>query len=79
MANLLLLGHEPDLNCLTGEATVKNLFEFHKKKDKFTIAGCMVTSGSVHKDSLSRIIRNNEVIAEGKNRVACTIAYFSLV
>ncbi|MBU1144645.1 MAG: translation initiation factor IF-2 [Firmicutes bacterium] len=48
---------------IIGEATVRETFSISKMG---TIAGCMVLSGNIKRDSLVKLIRNGKVIFEGK-------------
>jgi len=48
---------------LIGEAVVRDTFTISKIG---TIAGCMVSTGSIKRDSLVKIIRNGKIIFEGK-------------
>ncbi len=48
---------------LIGEAVVRETFSISKVG---TIAGCMVTSGTIKRDSLVKLFRNGKVIFEGK-------------
>ena len=48
---------------ITGQAEVRNTFKISKVG---TIAGCMVTSGTIERNSIVRIIRDGVVAYEGK-------------
>lgn len=51
---------------VTGEATVLQLFDIHKKaKQIVKVAGCRVTNGIVEKSKIVRVIRNGESVFEG--------------
>ena len=47
----------------TGEAEVRETFKISRIG---TIAGCMVTSGKILRNSKVRVLRNDEIIFEGK-------------
>ena len=51
---------------VTGEANVIQLFDIHKGKDVFQVAGCRVTNGILEKAKTARVIRDGTVIHEGK-------------
>ncbi|KAJ3090990.1 hypothetical protein HK100_007303, partial [Physocladia obscura] len=52
---------------VTGEANVLQMFELHSKsKERERIAGCRVMSGKITKNDMIRIVRNEEIIFEGK-------------
>ena len=48
---------------ILGQAEVRQLFKVSKVG---TIAGCMVTSGTIERDSIARVIRDGIVVYEGK-------------
>jgi len=48
---------------IIGEAAIRETFSISKVG---TIAGCMVTSGSIKRDSTVKLIRNGKIIFEGK-------------
>ena len=48
---------------VTGQAEVRNTFKVSKVG---AIAGCMVTDGSIKRDSSCRILRDGAIIFEGK-------------
>ncbi len=48
---------------LIGEAVVRDTFTISKVG---TIAGCMVSTGSIKRDSLVKVIRNGKILFEGK-------------
>ena len=50
---------------ITGEAAVLKVFTLSGAR-KATVAGCRVKTGSLARNSLYRIIRNNDVIFEGE-------------
>ncbi|KZS99396.1 translation protein [Laetiporus sulphureus 93-53] len=50
-----------------GEANVLQLFEIYLKgKKTMKIAGCRVSNGVVNKTKLARVIRNGEMVHEGR-------------
>ena len=52
---------------VTGEAAVLQLFDIQLKGKKTTqVGGCRVTSGVVEKSKLARVVRDGEVIHEGR-------------
>ena len=52
---------------VTGEAAVLQLFDIHLKGKKTTqVGGCRVTNGVVEKNKLARVVRDGEVIHEGR-------------
>ncbi|KAI0928636.1 hypothetical protein AcW2_004584 [Taiwanofungus camphoratus] len=52
---------------VTGEANVLQLFDIHLKGKKIKkVAGCRVTNGLVEKSRLARVVREGEVIHEGR-------------
>ncbi len=51
-----------DVEEFTGEAEVRQIF---KVSSVGTIAGCMITSGNIQRDSLLRIVRDGVVVYEG--------------
>ncbi|EJF66017.1 initiation factor 2 [Dichomitus squalens LYAD-421 SS1] len=52
---------------VTGEATVLQLFDISLKGKKTTqVGGCRVTNGVVDKSKLARVVRNGEIIHEGR-------------
>ena len=55
---------------VTGEATVLQLFDISLKGKKTTqVGGCRVTNGVVEKSKFARVMRNGEVVHEGKFRI----------
>jgi len=54
---------------IRGRATIQEVFKL-KQKDKslLNVAGCLVTSGKIIRGSDVRIIRNDEIVWEGKIR-----------
>lgn len=56
---------------VSGEATVLALFDITLKGKKTTqVGGCRVSNGVVAKNKLARVVRNGQIIHEGKARVA---------
>lgn len=52
---------------VTGEATILQLFDINLKgKQTKRVAGCRVINGIVEKSNFARLVRNGEVIHEGK-------------
>ncbi|KAI0636794.1 initiation factor 2 [Trametes polyzona] len=52
---------------VTGEATVLALFDIHLKGKKTTqVGGCRVSNGVVARNKLARVVRNGQVIHEGR-------------
>ncbi|CCL99325.1 uncharacterized protein FIBRA_01343 [Fibroporia radiculosa] len=52
---------------VSGEANVLQLFEIHLKgKKTMKAAGCRVSNGLIEKNKLARVVRNGEVLHEGR-------------
>lgn len=55
---------------VTGEASVLQLFDIQRGRDKtLKIAGCRVTNGVIEKSSSARVVRNGAIIHEGNYAV----------
>lgn len=55
---------------VTGEATVMQLFDIQRARDKtLKIAGCRVSNGVIEKNRTARVVRNGDIIHEGKRTV----------
>lgn len=53
-----------------GEATVQQIFKYNQKGIGMkSIAGCRVTNGIIQRKAKIRVVRDREVIFEGKSRV----------
>lgn len=51
---------------VTGEASVLQLFDIQRSRDKsLKIAGCRVSNGVVEKNRVARIVRDGNIIHEG--------------
>jgi translation initiation factor IF-2 len=58
---------EPEvISTVEGEANVLQLFNITIKKKVETIAGCRILSGKVMRSNAIRVVRNGEMIYEGK-------------
>ncbi|KAH9901628.1 hypothetical protein C8Q73DRAFT_252680 [Cubamyces lactineus] len=52
---------------VTGEATVLQLFDIHVKGKKTKqVGGCRVSNGVVAKDKIARVVRNGQIVHEGR-------------
>ncbi|PCH38140.1 initiation factor 2 [Wolfiporia cocos MD-104 SS10] len=52
---------------VTGEANVLQLFDIHLKAKKIMkVAGCRVSNGVVDRAKLARVVRNGEIVHEGR-------------
>ncbi|KAI8998476.1 hypothetical protein BD414DRAFT_475182 [Trametes punicea] len=52
---------------VSGEATVLQLFDIHVKgKQTKQVGGCRVTNGVVAKNKLARVVRNGQIVHEGR-------------
>jgi translation initiation factor IF-2 len=54
---------------VTGEAEISQIFEISLKgKNKLLVAGCKVRNGTMTKGSKAKIVRNGEVVYDGKQK-----------
>lgn len=57
---------EKEVEDVVGEATVLQQFEVNEGRKKVPVAGCRCTKGTLKRAAFYRLIRNDEIIHEGR-------------